>query len=95
MQDGVERVADGEGQVDVRPAILIVGGMRAGDRGGDDSGILCRQAQQPLPDQVAFLYREHGYVVPPAGPAAYSCTVAVSLPDRGAVILDVALMLAD
>jgi hypothetical protein len=31
------------------------------DRGRHDSRIPLRPVQQPLPDQVTFLYREHAY----------------------------------
>src|SRR5439155_24713589 len=59
LECGRELAADPERQVDIRPLLLRTRRDGAGDRGAHDPGVRVGERQQPPPDLLPLLGREH------------------------------------
>jgi len=59
LQGRREIAAHGQDQVGVRPAVALTGGERAGEGGAHDVVVGFGAGEQPLPQTVPFLDREH------------------------------------
>jgi hypothetical protein len=59
VQHRGELALDGQHQVDVRPAVTVAGGVRAGEGGAGDGAVGFGVREQLLPDAIPLFSREH------------------------------------